>query len=132
MSSVVLVFSDGSRIELNTPGRRLMSLSANGTEMQLFPGMPQVFPRGNTLRILLDQPIEMLGVSVRATNALFNAGYRKIGSLCISDEKSLLKAKGVDRRVITEVDAALYEMRLTRGMTEEDTEGWKPHRGDVL
>ena len=133
--TVKLTFDDGSVIEVSLPGhRRLFRVQSDlgdGVDVELRKSLIPPLPRGVVLRALLDMRIDAAGFSVRATNALFNAGIRYIGQLVSLTERALLKMKNVSRPVFNEIVKKLAGLRLSLEMSKADTDGWSADGWDA-
>ena len=125
-NAILLVFSDGSRMEISVPGKSLFRVESSQGSISLFRAQAPPLPRGLGLRILLDQPIEALGLSVRASNKLDNIpNCSQVGQLVQLTEAIILK-ECRDRKVLDNIKKVLGSLRLSLEMLPEDLDGWKP------
>ena len=62
---------------------------------------------------VLGAPLSVLGLSVRAFNALLNNGFSTVGDVVALTEIELWKLPGVGRGTLTEIKAKLSSRGLT-------------------
>lgn len=75
--------------------------------------------KGAELKGMLDQGVEMIELSSRASNCLKVAGIRTIGELVIRTEDDLLAVKNFGKKSLDEIKDKLKEMGLSLGMKAE-------------
>jgi DNA-directed RNA polymerase subunit alpha len=71
------------------------------------------------LKELLSQPLSILDLSVRSSNALLAAGLKTIGELVSKEEEEILSYKNCGKRSINEIKEKLSELGLSLGMKGE-------------
>lgn len=71
-----------------------------------------------TIRQLLNTPVEELELSVRSSNCLKNANIRTIGELTRKTEDDIAKTRNFGKKSLTEIKEKLLEWNLTLGMTD--------------
>jgi len=69
----------------------------------------------------MDLPVEELGLGVRATNCLENAGIQTVGQLVSLTEWELLRIRNFGRKTLGEIKHALQEVGLSLGMHDVQT-----------
>ena len=133
-TTVRLHFDDGSIVSVGVSRERRLVRVESGigseVEVTILGPPPPPLPRGDWLRKLLVTEIVDLGLSVRATNVLaFNMrrgeGLTHVGQLVQLTERDVLMSKNAGRKVLESIQEALYERRLSLGMSAQDCEGWE-------
>lgn len=84
------------------------------TPMASFP--IAVAPENAALTELLERPLSVLNLSVRASNCLDAAGLRSLGELVIMGEAEVLRLRSFGKTSLHEVQRKLAEMGLSLGM----------------
>ncbi|OGS54149.1 MAG: DNA-directed RNA polymerase subunit alpha [Elusimicrobia bacterium RIFOXYB2_FULL_62_6] len=75
--------------------------------------------KGTELKSTLEQGVEMIELSSRASNCLKVAGIRTIGELVQKTEDDLLAVKNFGKKSLDEIKEKLKEMKLELGMKQE-------------
>jgi DNA-directed RNA polymerase subunit alpha len=68
------------------------------------------------LRELLNQPVDIIELSVRASNCLKAAKIRTIGDLVSRKDEELISYKNFGKKSLDEIKERLAELNLTLGM----------------
>ena len=71
-----------------------------------------------SIKKLLDTPVEELELSVRSSNCLKNANIRTIGELTKKTEDDIAKTRNFGKKSLAEIKEKLLEWNLTLGMTD--------------
>ena len=71
-----------------------------------------------TIKKILDTPVEELELSVRSSNCLKNANIRTIGELTKKTEDDIAKTRNFGKKSLQEIKEKLQEWNLTLGMTD--------------
>jgi DNA-directed RNA polymerase subunit alpha len=71
-----------------------------------------------SVRKLLETPVEELELSVRSSNCLKNANIRTIGALTMRTEDDIAKTRNFGKKSLLEIKDKLKEWNLTLGMTD--------------
>jgi DNA-directed RNA polymerase subunit alpha len=77
---------------------------------------PAVSAEDEKRKELLEQPLSIMDLSVRAANCLLAAGLKTIGDLVVKTEEELLTYKNFGKRSMTEIKEKLKELGLSLGM----------------
>ncbi|MFA5974994.1 MAG: DNA-directed RNA polymerase subunit alpha [Elusimicrobiota bacterium] len=86
--------------------------SASSTATAAAVGAPDV----ERLRELLNQPVDIIELSVRASNCLKAAKIRTIGDLVSKKDEELVSYKNFGKKSLDEIKERLAELNLTLGM----------------
>ena len=70
------------------------------------------------IRILLNQDVSQLELSVRSSNCLKNANIKTIGELTRRTEEDIAKTRNFGKKSLTEIKEKLQEWNLSLGMTD--------------
>ena len=70
------------------------------------------------IRILLNQDVPQLELSVRSSNCLKNANIKTIGELTRRTEEDIAKTRNFGKKSLTEIKEKLQEWNLSLGMTD--------------
>ena len=70
------------------------------------------------IRILLNQDVTQLELSVRSSNCLKNANIKTIGELTRRTEEDIAKTRNFGKKSLTEIKEKLQEWNLSLGMTD--------------
>jgi DNA-directed RNA polymerase subunit alpha len=71
-----------------------------------------------SVRKLLETPVEELELSVRSSNCLKNANIRSIGALTMKTEDDIAKTRNFGKKSLLEIKDKLKEWNLSLGMTD--------------
>ena len=71
-----------------------------------------------SIRKLLETPVEELELSVRSSNCLKNANIRSIGDLTMRTEDDIAKTRNFGKKSLLEIKEKLKEWNLSLGMTD--------------
>ena len=71
-----------------------------------------------TIKKILDTPVEELELSVRSSNCLKNANIRTIGELTKKTEDDIAKTRNFGKKSLQEIKEKLQEWNLTLGMID--------------
>lgn len=71
-----------------------------------------------SIRKLLETPVEELELSVRSSNCLKNASIRTIGDLTMRTEDDIAKTRNFGKKSLQEIKEKLTEWNLSLGMTD--------------
>ena len=71
-----------------------------------------------SVRKLLETPVEELELSVRSSNCLKNANIRTIGALTMKTEDDIAKTRNFGKKSLLEIKDKLKEWNLSLGMTD--------------
>lgn len=71
-----------------------------------------------SIRRLLETPVEELELSVRSSNCLKNANIRTIGDLTMRSEEDIAKTRNFGKKSLMEIKEKLDEWNLSLGMTD--------------
>lgn len=80
------------------------------------PTLEEVRPMDEKLREILNQPVEIIELSVRASNCLKSADIKTIGELVRRKEEELLAQRNFGKKSLDEVKIRLKELGLSLGM----------------
>ncbi len=92
----------------------LLVFSSTETEEEMY--LPNLENNQAKLGENLPRPIEELGLSLRTTHCLANAGIHFVGDLVKYNEGEMLKAKNFGRKSLKEIGEALTPIGLSLGM----------------
>src|SRR5205807_9450796 len=79
-------------------------------------GAPTSTPDADRLRELLGQPVDIIELSVRASNCLKAAKIRTIGDLVSRKDEELISYKNFGKKSLDEIKERLSELSLSLGM----------------
>src|SRR5205085_4987972 len=79
-------------------------------------GVPAATPDAERLRELLGQPVDIIELSVRASNCLKAAKIRTIGDLVSRKDDELISYKNFGKKSLDEIKERLTELNLSLGM----------------
>jgi DNA-directed RNA polymerase subunit alpha len=79
-------------------------------------GAPAATPDAERLRELLGQPVDIIELSVRASNCLKAAKIRTIGDLVSRKDDELISYKNFGKKSLDEIKERLTELNLSLGM----------------
>ncbi len=71
-----------------------------------------------SIKKLLETPVEELELSVRSSNCLKNANIRSIGDLTMRTEEDIAKTRNFGKKSLQEIKEKLKEWNLSLGMTD--------------
>jgi DNA-directed RNA polymerase subunit alpha len=116
-------------IQLFDTGKELAAEPASDLGMK--PSVPAPLPplgaptapASGDLRRLLDQPVSVLDLSVRAGNSLEGEGIQTVRDLVSRTEDELLMVKNFGRTSLKEIQKQLEKMHLKLGMDVTATQG---------
>mgnify|MGYP001025893140 CR=1 FL=1 len=80
------------------------------------PILEEAKPVDEKLREILNQPVEIIELSIRASNCLKNAQIKTIGELVRKKDEELLAYRNFGRKSLEEVKMRLKELGLSLGM----------------
>lgn len=78
--------------------------------------LEEIKPLDEKLREILNQPVEIVELSIRSANCLKAAGIKTIGELVRKKEEDLLACRNFGKKSLDEVKSKLKELGLSLGM----------------
>jgi len=108
------ILKDSLSIFITFEEEEIQPAPEQGTAAPAAPGMPPA--DADRLRELLNQPVDIIELSVRASNCLKAAKIRTIGDLVSKKDEELISYKNFGKKSLDEIKERLTELSLSLGM----------------